>query len=55
MTKRVRPQLCAILARHAKREVRWDRREDQHVMAGWAYQPPNPMSSFEEKAGKGKN
>jgi len=55
MTKHERPKHCAILVRHAKREVRWDKPEDQHRMAGWEYQPPNPMSSFDEKDEKGKN
>jgi hypothetical protein len=42
-----RPKHCAILVRHAKREMRWDKPEDQHQMAGWKEGlRPDPKSNF---------
>jgi hypothetical protein len=49
MTEHGRPKHCAILVRHAKREVRWTVPENQHRMAGWEYQLPDPKSNFDEK------
>jgi hypothetical protein len=55
MTKHVRPQHCAILVRHAKRDIRWDEPEDKQQMVGWQDQPPDSKSTFDEKDEKGKN
>jgi hypothetical protein len=52
MTELGRPQHCAILVRHAKREGRWDKSEDRHQMAGWRWgQRPLAESNFNEKDG----
>lgn len=49
MIEHERAQHYAILVRHARREARWDRPEEQHPMAGWEDQPPDPKSDFDEK------
>jgi hypothetical protein len=52
MTEHKRPQHCAILIRHAKREVCWDKPEDRHKMAGWKEGVwPDSKSDFDEGAG----
>jgi hypothetical protein len=55
MTEHGRPKHCAILVRHAMREMRWNSPENEHRMAGWEYQHPDPKSNFDEKDEKGKN
>jgi hypothetical protein len=52
MTEHGRSPHYFILVRHAKREVCWNKPEDQHRMVGWREdQPPDAKSDFEEEEG----